>query len=62
MNDSPEFNPEYVQCGTDLAPLNPTMHLKVDPWGHLWQWHVAVAQDIHGSVSTVGKWIKVRQE
>lgn len=58
----PDRQHEVVQCGPNLAPLLPTAYLKVDPWGHLWQWHEATAEGFGGCINIVGKWLKVQQE
>jgi hypothetical protein len=52
---------EMVAVGGDLAPLEPTAYLKLDPWGHLWQWHEATTES-PGCSFTAGKWLRVPRD
>lgn len=55
----PPQSGEMVDCGGTIAPLMPTPHLKLTPWGELCQWHEAKAETFGGCIRTIGKWIPV---
>lgn len=54
----PDRSREYVKCGPNLEPLEPTPHLRIGFGDVLEQWHEAKCTAV-GVTTTVGQWMPV---